>query len=131
MKVIFILFFLLVADADLFAQDEYTTADKLVYVKLEGYERNYIVIPNHASFNNFKIYRKLKGEQEFRLIDKKNKPLLPVSNDYSPYAVFWTDPDSLSRNIEYKILAFDKDDKQLCEMEIIWEKEKKGENHEK
>ena len=45
-------------------------------------------------------------------------------NSPAPWGVKWEDPDYHSRDIDYKVFAFDKNGNQLCEMQIIWEEEK-------
>jgi hypothetical protein len=45
-------------------------------------------------------------------------------NSPAPWGVKWEDPDYHSRDIDYKVLAFDKKGNELCQMQIIWEQTK-------
>lgn len=110
-----------------FGQNNIKPGDKIVFVYYENRPKNFILIPNVGKLHTFKIYRKLKGENEseFKLITEKKKPALPMrENSPAPWGVRWEDPDYHSRDIDYKVLAFDKKGNELCQMQIIWEEAK-------
>jgi len=106
------------------AQENIKPEDKIVFVYYENLSKNIILIPNVGKLHAFKIYRKLKSENEseFKLMAEKKKPMLPMrENSPAPWGVKWKDPDYHSRDIDYKILAFDKSGNELCQMQIIWD----------
>ena len=110
-----------------FGQKKIDPGDKLVFVYYEKYPKNFILIPNVGKLHSFKIYRKLKSESDssFKFMAERKKPPLPMrANSPAPWGVNWEDPDYHSRDIDYKVLAFDKDGNELCQMQIIWEEEK-------
>lgn len=107
------------------AQDELKPSDKIVYVVFENRFTNFVLIPNRGKLPYFKIYRKHKTETDFTYIGELEKPSFADRNEcgYS-YGVCWEDPKYHSRDVDYKVLALDKKGIELCEMIIIWEKEK-------
>jgi hypothetical protein len=109
-----------------FGQKEIKETDKIVFCYVENRLKNFIVIPNfRGKLYNFEIYRKLKSESEFKLIVSKKKPAIPLrTNHPSVYSVQWEDPDYHSRDVDYKILCYDKKGNEHGEMQIIWEEEK-------
>jgi hypothetical protein len=107
-----------------FGQEKKDPKDKLVFVYFENREKNLLVIPNTSRLHTFKIYSKLKSDTTFILVAEKKKPLLPMRYNISPYSVSWQDPTYHTRNIVYKVLAFDRKGNELCEMTVIWEREK-------
>jgi hypothetical protein len=110
-----------------YAQKEINPNYKIAYVILENRYTNFILIPNQGKFHSFKIYRKLKADTSFVFLEEKYKPILPIKNEVgTPYGVSWEDPKFHSREVDYKVIAFDKKGNQLCEMQMIWEKEIKS-----
>lgn len=107
-----------------FGQKQATDPEKIVFVYYKGRPHNFIVIPNIGKFKSFKIYRKQATDTSFVQVVEKKKPLLPMRNNITPYAVTWEDDGSSSRAIEYKIYAFSKEGEEICEMKIIWEGDK-------
>lgn len=107
-----------------YGQGEIEVRDNIAFVLLEKQDKNTIVIPNYEKLHKFKIYRRISSNHEFNLVTEKKKPSLPTKYSVTPYGITWGDPDYHTRDIEYKILAFDKKDKQLCEIHIIWEQKK-------
>ena len=107
------------------AQKKIEHTHKIVFVYFEKYEKNYIVIPNFGKLYSFKIYRKLKNESDYQFMIEKRRPSIQVRSNWpGTRSVHWKDPDYHSRDIDYQIFAFDKLGNELCEMEIIWEKDK-------
>jgi len=98
--------------------------DKVVFVYVENRPNNFIVIPNIGKLYSFKIYRKLKDENDYKLVATKTKPPLPMRYNVTPYGVTWEDKESHTRDIDYKVIAYDKKDIQICEMVIIWKDKK-------
>ena len=107
-----------------YGQKEIKSKDKIVFVLFEKQVKNVIMIPNYGKLYKFKIYRRISSNDEFKLMTEKKKPPLPLRYNVTPYGVTWEDPDYHTRDIEYKILAFDKKDNELCEMQIVWEEKK-------
>lgn len=107
-----------------FAQKEIKASDKIVFIYYENPKNNLIVIPNLGKFHTFKIFRKQKSDTSFVLVAEKKKPPLPLRYNITQFAVSWEDTEYHTRDIDYKILAFDRKENELCEMQIIWEKNK-------
>lgn len=108
----------------IFAQKELKPSHKIAFVIFENRYTNFILIPNLGKLHSFKIYRKQKNEVDFKFIDEIKKPILPIRNECGPgYAVCWEDPKYRSRDVDYKIVAFNKKGVEICEMIIILEKE--------
>lgn len=93
-----------------FGQKEVKETDKIAFCYVENRPKNFIVIPNfRGKLYNFEIYRKLNSESEYKLITSKKKPAIPLrTNHPSEYSVQWEDPDYHSRDVNYKILCYDK-----------------------
>ena len=104
-----------------YGQKSANEGEKIVFIYYKSRPHNFIVIPNTGKFKSFKIYRKSVSDSAFVQVAEKKKPFLPMRNNITPYAVMWEDNASSSREIEYKIYAFDKDAEQICEMKIFWE----------
>ena len=97
---------------------------KLAAVAYENHDKNLIRIPNMCKFRSFKVYHKLKTETEYKFVGERRKPRLPLGHGSFPYEVRLEDPEFHSRDIDYKILAFDKRGREICQMKIIWDEEK-------
>lgn len=108
----------------LYGQKKVNEGEKLVFVYYKNKPHNLIVIPNTGKFKSFKIYRKLPTDSAFVQVAEKKKPLLPMRYNITPYAVTWEDDTNSSREIEYRIYAFDKNDEQICEMKLFWDGDK-------
>lgn len=107
-----------------YGQKDIKEGDKIVFVYFENRPNNLIVIPNIGKLHTFKIYRKQKNEKDFLLVATKTKPPLPMRYNVTPYSVTWEDKEIHSREIDYKVVAFNKKEEQLCEMNIVWEDKK-------
>ena len=107
-----------------YGQQKIQAKDNIAFILFEKQDKNAIVIPNYGKLYKFKIYRRISSNEEFKLITEKKKPSSPLRYNVTPYGVTWEDPDYHTRDIEYKILAFDKKDKELCEVQIIWAEKK-------
>ena len=105
-------------------QERINLGCKLAAVNYENRDKNFIVIPNMCKFHSFKVYHKPKTEPEYKFLGEKRKPRLPLGNNHFPYEVGLVDTKYHSREIDYKILAFDKRGREICEMKIIWDEEK-------
>lgn len=77
-----------------------------------------------GKFHSFKVYHKLKTETEFKFVAEKRKPRFPLGYNSFPREVKLEDTKFHSREIDYKIIAFDKRGLEICEMKIIWDEEK-------
>jgi hypothetical protein len=53
---------------------------------------------------------------------KKKKPALPERRYGTPYSVGWPDKGVHTRNVDYKVFAFDKKGQRICELRVFWEK---------
>jgi len=122
-KIILILFLTTIIYAS-YGQKEIRAEDKIVFVYYENEPNNLIVIPNIGKLHTFKIYRKLREENEYKLVVTKKKPLLPMRYNVTPYSVSWEDTGFHSREIDYKIIALNKKGVELCEMKVIWQDKK-------
>ncbi len=107
-----------------YGQKNIKEGDKIVLVYYENRPNNYIVIPNLGKLHTFKILRKLKNENDYKLVTTQKKPPLPMRYNVTPYSVTWEDTEFHTRDIDYKIIAFNKDGEELCEMKIVWEEKK-------
>lgn len=98
--------------------------DKTVFCYFENRPHNFIVIPNfRGNLHHFKIYRKLKTDTAYTYILELKKPAIPLrSNKPGVYSVSWEDLDYHSREVDYKILYYTKNEKETGEMEIVWER---------
>ena len=105
-------------------QERINPGYKLAMVYYENHDKNFILIPNMGKFWSFKVYHKLKTETEYKFVGEKRKPRLPFGYISFPYEVKIEDTAFHSREIDYKILAFDKRGREICEMKIIWDEEK-------
>jgi hypothetical protein len=113
---IFICFSLIV-----FGQKKVDTLDKVVFVYYENRKTNFIVIPNTGKLYSFKIYRKPKDDTLFVQVAEKKKPPLPMRYNVTAYGVTWVDKEFHTREVDYKVIAFDKKGNEICEMYVIWE----------
>src|SRR5687767_3429783 len=107
-----------------YGQTKIEAKDNIAFILFEKQDKNAIVIPNYGKLHKYKIYRRISSNEEFKLVTEKKKPPLPLRYNVTPYGITWEDPDYHTRDIEYKILAFDKKDQELCEIQIIWEEKK-------
>ena len=105
----------------LFGQKKIDTTRSLAFVFYKDKPSNLIVIPNIEKYHFFKIYRKTNVDTSFLFVVEKKKPPLPMRYNISPYSVSWEDKDYHTREVNYKIFAFNKRGMQICEMTIIWE----------
>lgn len=123
---LFLLMLFAIVPSGMFAKGGISEADKIVFVYLNNRSKNFIVIPNfRGKLHTFKIYRKLKSGNEFSFIVEIRKPKIPLrSNRPGPYSVQWEDPEYLSRNVDYRIIGYDKKGQDYGEMNFIWEEEK-------
>jgi hypothetical protein len=96
---------------------------RLAFVYYEDHDKNLILIPNMGKFYSFKVYHKTKNETEYEFVGEARKPRLPFGYSF-PYQVKLADTKFHSREIDYKILAFDKSGREICEMKVIWDEEK-------
>lgn len=124
-------FFLFIIPYLAFAQKQTIEGERIVFVYYKDKPHNFIVIPNIGKFKSFKIYRKQETDTSFVQVAEKKKPLLPMRNNITPYAVTWEDEAGSSRKIDYKIYAFGKNDEEIGKMKIIWEGDKNDGNREK
>ena len=103
-----------------FGQKEISPGDKLVFVYYENRPHNLIAIPNMGKLYSFKIYRKQTGDTTFQFIIEKKRPLLPMRYNMTQYGVTWEDIGYHSKDVDYKVIAFDKAGKELCIMNVMW-----------
>jgi len=107
-----------------YGQQEILPKDNIAFILFEKQDRNAILIPNYGKLHKFKIYRRISSNDEFKLVTEKKKPPVPLKDNVTPHGVTWQDPDYHTRDIEYKILAFDKKGKELGEVQVIWAEKK-------
>lgn len=105
-------------------QTKVNQGTRLAMVYYENRKENFSLIPNMGIFYSFKVYRKTKKEIEYRFVAEKRRPRLPLGYVSFPFEVKLKDNEFHSREIDYKILAFDKIGREICEMKIIWDEEK-------
>jgi hypothetical protein len=106
----------------LFAQSGKDTASQVAFVYYENLKANLIVIPNFGRLYSFKLYRRAKEDSSYQEIAELKKPALPERRYGTPYSVGWPDKGVHSRNVDYKVIAFDKNGGRICELRVFWEK---------
>ena len=104
------------------AQNKNDTASQVAFVYFENLKGNLIVIPNFGKLYSFKLYRKAKEDSLYQEIAELKKPALPERRFGTPYSVGWPDKGVHTRNVDYKVIAFDKNGGRICELHVFWEK---------
>jgi hypothetical protein len=104
-----------------FGQKKLDTLSKIAFVYYENRKANFIAIPNTGKFYSFKIYRKTKDDTLFVQVVEKKKPPLPMRYNITPYGITWVDKEYHTREVDYKITAFDKKGNEICKMYVMWE----------
>ena len=122
---IFLLLTISFISTSLFGQKKIDSSGQVVFVYYENRKTNFIVIPNIDRLHSFKIYRKKQDDSTFIQVAERKKPPLPMRHNITPYGVTWEDKDYHSKEVEYKVVAFDKKDNEICKMNVIWEKDSK------
>ena len=122
MKKIFLLISFSFCICKLVAQKRIDTTKQVAFIYYENLNANLIVIPNFDKLYSFKLYRRVKEDTLYKEIAELKKPLLPERYYGTPYSVGWHDKEVHTRNVDYKVLAFDKTGGRICELLIFWEK---------
>src|SRR5450631_2497557 len=106
----------------LVAQNKIDTTGQLAFIYYEKLKGNLIVIPNLDKLYSFKLYRKAKEDSLYQEIAELKKPALPERRFGTPYSVGWPDKGVHTRDVDYKVIAFDKKGGRICELHVFWEK---------
>jgi len=107
-----------------FGQKNIKDVTEIAFVYYVNRPYNIIVIPNIGRLHTFKIYRKTENDNEYKLAVVKKKPPLPMRFRVTPYGVIWKDKYFHTRDIAYKVIAFNRKGDELGEMKIIWDENK-------
>jgi len=103
------------------SQKHVDSSSQIAFVYFKNRQTNLIVIPNIDKLSSFKFYRKAIGDTAFVLVAEKKKFPLPLRNNVSPYGVYWEDKDYHTKDVEYRIIAFNKKGNEICKLNVIWE----------
>jgi hypothetical protein len=104
------------------AQTKIDTTGQVAFIYYEKLKANLIVIPNLDKLYSFKLYRKVREDSLYQEIAELKKPALPERRYGTQYSVGWPDKGVHSRNVDYKVIAFDKNGGRICELHVFWEK---------
>jgi hypothetical protein len=78
-----------------------------------------IYIPNQDKYSQFKIYKKKKTENDYKLITTINSS--ENTSTKNPYSATWTDQEEGTTDVDYKIEAYSRIGSKICDMHIIWQ----------
>lgn len=80
---------------------------------------NLIYIPNQEKYYQFKIYKKKKADNEYKLFATINSS--ENVSTKNPYSATWTDQEEGATDVDYKIEAYSRIGSKICDMHVIWQ----------
>jgi hypothetical protein len=80
---------------------------------------NLIYIPNQEKHYQFKIYKKKKADNGYKLFATVNSSKNTSSKN--PYSATWTDQEEDTTDVNYKIEACSRFGSKICDMRVIWQ----------